>query len=522
MNSASLRKTSPINSLITLITLAFLSIPVFAQTPPPSGSPPRPQGKTTPPPPQLNQPRPAPRNTPPIPLNQNLETASLDITVPASQFFRINLANGTISLQAADGGLTNFDVTITPEIPTVSVNGQFLSGSAFNEGTHIVTIIASTADGRTISESFTLTIIEDNSAAATTPSDVSGFENGPSLPANHFAYADNQTGLPGYYRNGPTANTDNTPDNNPITNAGATLGRVLFYDVKLSGNDTTSCASCHQQENGFSDPNQLSVGFEGGLTGRHSMSLVNARFYERGRFFWDERATTLEEQVLLPIQDAVEMGMTLTELESKLADTPYYPPLFADAFGDETVTSERISLALAQFVRSIVSFNTKFDSAFTGGNNGVFESVYTEQELQGLILFGQGGDREGRSLGCARCHGTRAHVSDDVHNNGLDITVTGDDGAGNKRFKSPSLRNIALTAPYMHDGRFSTLEEVIEFYDGGVQGHPELDNRLTGPGGRPRRLNMSNDEKAALLAFLGTLTDATLQTDIRFSDPFNQ
>jgi len=327
--------------------------------------------------------------------------------------------------------------------------------------------------------------------------------------------------LPAYYRRGRLAEADNTPEDNAITNTGATLGRVLFYDVKLSANDTVSCASCHQQANGFSDPATLSTGFDGGQTARHSMSLANARFYERGHFFWDERAETLEDQVLMPVQDSVEMGMTLIELETKLQATTYYGPLFEAAFGSDTVTSDRIAKALAQFVRAIVSTNTRYDSAFTGGGNPPdFEAVFTPQEIQGLVLFGQGGDRTGRTLGCAACHGTPGHIADDIHNNGLDITVTGDDGAGDKRFKAPSLRNIAVTAPYMHDGRFETLEEVIEFYNSGVQPNPNLDQRLRRPGGQPRRLNMTQAEKDALLAFLNTLTDESLLVDERFSDPF--
>ncbi len=343
----------------------------------------------------------------------------------------------------------------------------------------------------------------------------------PSLPATPYDYSD-RTNLPGYYRNGPQADTDNTPDDNPITDWGATLGRVLFYDVKLSANDSISCASCHQQAFGFSDPDTLSTGFEGGLTGRHSMSLVNARFYENEKFFWDERAATLEEQVLEPIQDSTEMGMTLTQLEVKLQETSYYAALFENAFGDDTVTSDRISRALAQFVRAIISSDTKYDSAIAGNaSDGDFESVFTDQEIEGLVLFGQGGDsREGRTVGCARCHGGPAHVATEARNNGLDATVTGDDGAGDKTFKSPSLRNIVLTAPYMHDGRFATLEEVIDFYDSGVEDHPNLDERLQNQRGNPVRLNLTNDEKAALLAFLNTLTDETLQDDVRFSDPF--
>ena len=141
---------------------------------------------------------------------------------------------------------------------------------------------------------------------------------------------------------------DNTPSDNVVSDAGATLGRVLFYDKKLSANGTVSCATCHQQENGFSDNSTLSTGFEGGLTRRHSMSLINASWYGRGRFFWDERAITLEEQVLMPLQDQVEMGMTLEEVVTVVKDQSYYPSLFEDAFGSTEINEDRIAKALAR------------------------------------------------------------------------------------------------------------------------------------------------------------------------------
>ncbi|WP_309670572.1 cytochrome c peroxidase, partial [Gemmatimonas sp.] len=212
-----------------------------------------------------------------------------------------------------------------------------------------------------------------------------------------------------------------------------------------------------------------------------------------------------------------EMGMTLPNVIAKLSATAYYPALFTAAFGTSDITSDRMSLALSQFVRSLVSVNSKFDRAF--GVNGVpnFAASFTAQELAGQDLF------NGRA-GCARCHGTNAHISDGVHNTGLDATIT-DVGAGNGRFKSPSLRNIAVRPPYMHDGRFQTLEQVIAFYDTGVQNNPGLDNRLRGgPGGNglALRLNLSAAERASLVAFLGTLTDNTFLTDVRFSNPFGR
>ena len=155
------------------------------------------------------------------------------------------------------------------------------------------------------------------------------------------------------------ADNDNTPADNPTTDAGATLGRVLFYDQKLSANGTISCASCHQQDKGFSDDVALSLGFEGGETRRHSMSLINARWYGRGRFFWDERAATLEEQVLMPFQDPVEMGMTLEQVVSAVQSQDYYDTLFEEAFGSTEVNADRIARPLAQFVRGLDSTQSK-------------------------------------------------------------------------------------------------------------------------------------------------------------------
>ncbi|GAD79981.1 cytochrome-c peroxidase [Vibrio ezurae] len=191
------------------------------------------------------------------------------------------------------------------------------------------------------------------------------------LPDTHFNYSNIE--LPEHYlvNDFPAGSQfqraaidmDNQPDHNLTTDAGATLGRVLFYDIKLSANGSVSCASCHIQENGFSDPKVLSVGFDGGETRRHSMGLTNATFYYSGKFFWDERADSLEEQTLMPFQDPVEMGLVLAELEEIVRNQDYYPALFEDAFGDPTVSSDRISRALAQFIRSMVSTTAKYDIA---------------------------------------------------------------------------------------------------------------------------------------------------------------
>jgi cytochrome c peroxidase len=200
------------------------------------------------------------------------------------------------------------------------------------------------------------------------------------LPATPYPYS--SPNLPAHLLDPAVQATINTPTNNPITDAGATLGRVLFYDKKLSANHSISCSSCHVQENGFSDPAVFSVGFDGGLTDRNSMGLSSARFYQRGRFFWDERAATLEIQTLQPIQHAVEMGMTLTGLVSRMQGYEYYPVLFTAAFGDPAITTNRIARALAQFMRSMDSYQSKFDAGVAVGFTN-----FTPLELQGQQIF---------------------------------------------------------------------------------------------------------------------------------------
>ena len=344
------------------------------------------------------------------------------------------------------------------------------------------------------------------------------------LPATPFNYA-NIT-LPGYLNTPNITGQINTPGNNPITDNGATLGRVLFYDKNLSVNNSIACASCHQQSKAFSDNAVKSLGFNNGQTGRHSMGLTMAKYYPNGRFFWDQRAVTLEDQVLRPIQDAVEMGMTLGALVTKLKSLAYYPPLFQKAFGDENITSERISMALSQFVRSIVSYQSKYDQGRAQLPPGPLPPNaslpnFTAQENRGLQIF------TGPAGGCAPCHGTETFTAPSEKNNGLDITntdrgfgaVTGnpnDDGM----FKVGSLRNVELTAPFMHDGRFATLEEVVEHYSTGVKANPNLSPQLRLPNGQPRLANLSVQDKAALVAFLKTLTDQSMIGDVKYSNPF--
>lgn len=323
---------------------------------------------------------------------------------------------------------------------------------------------------------------------------------------------------------------DNTPEDNPITDAGATLGRVLFYDVNLSQNKTLACASCHRQNLAFTDSPVRSLGFNLVPTRRNSIALVNQRYYLRGRFFWDEKAATLEEQVLQPILDHNEMGLTQNEIISRVSERPFYSNLFLNAFGTGSITHDRISKALSQFIRSIVSSQSKYDEGRAQVSTRLTPFPnFTETENLGKELFmktvAQGG------AGCVNCHATEAFVSvnSGPKNNGLDLSSTIDLGAYETfpannslrgAFKIPTLKNIALGAPYMHDGRFQTLQQVIEHYNSGVKNHPNLSLFLKGPDGNPQQLNLTEEQKAALVAFLRTLTDTNILDNEKWSDPF--
>ncbi len=367
--------------------------------------------------------------------------------------------------------------------------------------------------------------------AETTPT--TGFaDRTPTLPDEPFDYT---TNLPDHVTGGPAgvgADLD-TAVAAPITDEGATLGRVLFYDVNLSANRTVRCASCHVQANGFTDPLTFSQGFAGFRTRRNSMPLANARFNPTGRFLWDEAAETLEAQVLMPFVDPIEMGLSEDQLIGRIEERPFYEPLFAAAFGDGDVTLERVADALAQFIRAMVSVGSRYDEgrAEVADPNDDFPT-FTDAENEGKRLFGtpiaDGG------AGCSSCHATELQLTSPlgVENNGLDpptdvfvppdlgaFEVTGE-VADIGRFRVPSLRNVAVTAPYMHDGRFLTLEQVIEHYDVGVQPHENLSPLLIGADGRPIRLGLTDAQRAALVAFLRTLTDEGFLTDERFSEPF--
>jgi cytochrome c peroxidase len=298
------------------------------------------------------------------------------------------------------------------------------------------------------------------------------------------------------------------PEDNPLTMEGVELGRRLFHDPKLSKNNALSCAGCHQQGKAFTDGLKESVGAYGDRGRRNAMSLVNLAWQKE--FFWDGRAKSLREQVLAPIQDAHEMNEKLESVVAKLETDPDYPTQFKRAFGNAKITSEHLALALEQFLLTLVSQESKFDRAARK------LAQLTSQEQRGLQLFVTESDpaRGLRGADCFHCHGGNLFSNHQFMNNGLQerpgdlgrMEVTGLE-ADRGKFKVPSLRNVALTAPYMHDGRFATLEEVVEHYNGKLQRSPTLDPNLAK---HPETgLGLTAEDKAALVAFLKTLTDET-------------
>lgn len=324
---------------------------------------------------------------------------------------------------------------------------------------------------------------------------------------------------------------NNTPADNPITNAGATLGRVLFYDKRLSRNNTVACASCHQQENGFSDLATASTGVAG-TTGRHAMRLINARFAQEVRFFWDERATSLEDQTTRPIKDHGEMGFSGTsgdpafaDLLIKLSAIPEYRVLFALTFGTPAIDETRIQHAIAQFVRSIQSFDSRYDAgrAVAGADGPPFPN-FTASENSGKQLFlappGPGG-----GAGCAGCHRPPEFDIDPAsRNNGVITSLSGGTDLTNTR--SPSLRDLAgpdglPNGGLMHDGSFTTLEQVIAHYNAIPADNTNLDQRLRRPGGGLQNLNLTLQQRNDLVAFVRTLTGSNVYTDAKWSNPFN-
>lgn len=305
------------------------------------------------------------------------------------------------------------------------------------------------------------------------------------------------------------------PSWNPLTEEGVKLGRHLFYDRRLSFNNSQACADCHFPQNAFSDPDQFSDGADGSVGERQAMVLQNLGYADR--FFWDGRVLTLEEQALKPITDPIEMNSTWGHVISFLKNDPNYQDLFFKAFGADKIDSTHVGYALAQFERILISGNSRFDQWLRG------EILPTPDEFAGFDLFKSlnGGD-------CFHCHShsSRLFTDHSFKNNGMDVVLT-DMGFGdvsgvttdNGKFKVPTLRNIEYSAPYMHDGRFSTLDQVIDFYSDQVEENsPNISPLMefANQGG----VGLTVPEKQQLKAFLKSLSDPEFINNPKFASPF--
>jgi len=288
---------------------------------------------------------------------------------------------------------------------------------------------------------------------------------------------------------------------NALTEEGVALGKKLFFDPLLSKNRDVSCASCHLQSSSFSDPRQRSIGTNGTSTSFHSMPIFNLAWMNE--FFWDGRAKSREEQALQPLNNPLEMDLGWNEAVERLSSDPEYPSLFKAAFGTSIIDSNLAAQAMVQYEMTLVSADTKFDAWLRG------EASFTLEEEMGRIIYNsERGD-------CFHCHGSVLATDNSFHNNGLDsdadlkpglFNVTQDE-ADLGKFKTPTLRNLAFTAPYMHDGRFQTIEEVVDFYSDSVQNNSNVDvlMKKATTGG----LGLNKTEKEALIAFILTMTDSS-------------
>lgn len=339
--------------------------------------------------------------------------------------------------------------------------------------------------------------------------------------------------VPGYV-------TKDNSFNNPITDKGATLGRVLFYDKNLSINNTKSCASCHQQQFAFSDTAVASAGVNG-TTARHSMRLINTRFGQEVKFFWDERAATLEAQTTMPIQDHNEMGYSgqngdpsITDLIAKLQAIDYYKELFTWVYGSEEITEQKMQLALGQFIRSIQSFDSKYDQGRSQvPNNNVNFPNFTNQENTGKNLFmappqfDAASVRTGGGLGCNGCHrAPEFDIDPNSRSNGFGGSINGGPDVTNTR--APSLRDLiqtngTLNGPMMHTAIIKDLQAAIGHYGNltaAATNNTNLDPRLKPNGVNGQQLNLNAQEINSVIAFLKTLSGTAVYTDEKWSNPF--
>lgn len=468
--------------------------------------------------------------TPPVAVNTVpvLAAANANQSATVGVAFNYDATQSGTTFTDADNDTLAYSVAYSPAAQGLVDSAGVISGTPSMEGTVTITVTANDGNGGTASDSFDIVIAPAGVSQAAV---LAKFEGRIDLD-NLENYAA-QT-VPNYI-------TKLNDGGNPITDEGATLGRALFFDTALSIDDTVSCSSCHLQSVGFSDLSVVSEGVEGGLTGRHSMRLINTQFADETNFFWDERATSHEDQENQPLQDHNEHGFSgengrpdFAALVTKLEGLDYYQEMFNFVYGDTNITEERLQQSLAQFVKSIQSFDSKFDEGRAQVNNNAADFPnFTVDENAGKTLFLQAPNNGG--AGCQACHrAPEFDIRPGSDHNGV-VGVAGSSTEFDfTNTRSPSLRDLVNqdgtpNGPFMHDGSLATLMDVVEHYnmieapDGVNQNQflNTIDNRLRS-GGNLQNLNLTETEKAQLVAFLQTLTGTSIYQDTKLSNPLSQ
>jgi len=470
--------------------------------------------------------------TPTTPASVNavpvLATANADQSATVGTSFSYDAVQNGSTFNDADGDALTYTITFAPNANGLTASNGQISGTPEDDIEVTVTISANDGNGGSVSDSFTIASIQPG----TDQDAIVAVSQGRVNLDNLENYA-NQA-VPDYI-------AKLNDGGNPITDAGATLGRVLFYDKALSIDDTISCASCHSQTHAFGDPAIISTGVESGQTVRHSMRLINTQFAEETNFFWDERASSHEDQESQPLRDEDEHGFSgingrpdFNNLIEKLEALERYQELFSFAFGDPAITEERIENALAQFTKSIFSFDSKFDigRAQVFGPFANFPNFSANENAGKQLFFGA---PQNGGAGCARCHRPpEFDIRPESGHNGIFRVAQSITESDLSNTRSPSLRDLANpegipNGPFMHDGSLDTLLDVVNHYDD-VQAptteplltewRNSIDNQLIGNGNNPQSLNLTTQEKAQLVAFLETLSGANVYTDTKWSDPF--
>ena len=441
-------------------------------------------------------------NHPPQPQGERI-----DKLVKVGEPFTFDAATAGAKFFDPDGDALSYAITLRGATG-ITVDGTKLSGSLGLVGAVEVTVTATDPAGAIARTAFII------AAPAAEP-------GAPRLPATPYIYRDESLPLPDAYRKSSEGSAplwDAQAPNNRTTDAGAALGRVLFFDKRLSITNTLACASCHQREHGFAAPERFSKGVIGVPLTRNTMALANTRYNIHKSWFADLRVTDIKAAVQQAITRTDELGNTLPAVERKLRATPFYAALFASAFGSPDIAADKVLLALEQYVQSLISYRTRLDQGCdaVNGFEPICDLALNPEEARGREIFLE--PREDH-IRCSQCHLLPDGGNIWLGNNGLDAVFT-DPGVGNGRFRAASLHNIALTAPYMHDGRFATLREVIDHYDHGIHESRDLDTLLRDPNGQAKKMNLSEQDKAALEAFLRALSDNEMLADPKFSDPF--